>query len=63
MEVTEVMKQIRVNICNLQEVNGYKHLVFCIDYFSKWSEVKRLKISLLNLCCFSCMKSSKDMAA
>ena len=42
----EVMKPIRVNICNLQEVNGYKHLVFCIDYFSKWSEVKLLKDKL-----------------
>ena len=46
MEVMEVMKPIRVNICNLQEVNGYKHLVFCIDYFSKWSEAKLLKDKL-----------------
>ena len=33
----EVMKQIGIDICNLPEVDGYKHLVVCIDYFSKWS--------------------------
>ena len=46
MEVMEVMKQIRVSICNLQEINGYKHLIFCIDYFSKWFEAKLLKDKL-----------------
>ena len=29
--VMEVMKQIGVDICNLQEVNGYKHLVVYLD--------------------------------
>ena len=37
---TAVMKQIGIDICNLPEVDGYKHLVVCIDYFSKWSEAK-----------------------
>ena len=40
---SEVMKQIGTDICNLPEVDGYKHLVVCLDY-SKWSEVKHLKI-------------------
>ena len=42
----EVMKQIGIDICNLPEVDGFKHLVVCIDYFSKWSEVKPLKDKL-----------------
>ena len=32
----EVMKQIGIAICNLPEVDGFQHLVVCIDY---WSEV------------------------
>lgn len=43
---SEVMKQIGIDICNLPEVDGYKHLVVCIDYFSKWSEAKPLKDKL-----------------
>ena len=37
------MHQIGVDICNLPEVDGFKHLVVCIDYFSKWSEAKPIK--------------------
>ena len=40
---TEVMKQIGIDICNLPEVDGYKHLIVCIDYFSKSSEAKPVK--------------------
>jgi len=40
---SEVMKQIGIDICNLPEVDGFKHLVLCIDYFSKWSKAKPLK--------------------
>ena len=43
---SEVMKQIGIDICNLPEVDGYKHLVVCIDYFSKWSEAKPIKDKL-----------------
>ena len=39
----EVMKQIGFDMCNLPEVNGYKHVIICIDYFSKWSEAKTVK--------------------
>ena len=35
-----VMKQIGVDLCSLPEVDGFRHLVVCIDYFSKWSEAK-----------------------
>ena len=35
-----------MDICNLPEVNGYKHLVVFIDYFSKQSEAKPLKDKL-----------------
>ena len=40
---TALMNQICVDICNLPEVDGYYCLVVCIDYFSKWFEVKPLK--------------------
>ena len=38
-----VMKQVGVDICNLPEVNGYRHVIVLIDYFSKWSEAKPTK--------------------
>ena len=37
------MKQVGVALCNLPEVNGYKYLIVCIDYFTKWSEAKPIK--------------------
>ena len=40
---TDVMKQIGIDICKLPEVDGYRHLNVCIDYFSKWSEAKATK--------------------
>ena len=40
---SQVMAQIGVDICNLPEVDEFKHLIVCIDYFSKWSEAKPLK--------------------
>ena len=43
---SEVLEQIGVDICNLPEVNEYKPLALCIDYFSKWSEAKPLKDKL-----------------
>ena len=43
---SKVMKQIGIDICNLPDVDGNKHLVVCIDYFSKWSEAKPLKDKL-----------------
>ena len=39
----EVMKQIDIDLCTLPEVDGFKHLIVCIDYFSKWSEAKAVK--------------------
>ena len=39
----EVMKQIGIDLCTLPEVDGFKHLIVCIDYFSKWSEAKAVK--------------------
>ena len=40
---SEVMKQIGIDLCTLPEVDGFKHLIVCIDYFSKWSEAKAVK--------------------
>ena len=40
---TEVIQQIGIDICSVPEVDGFKHLVVCIDYFSKWSEAKPIK--------------------
>ena len=31
----EVMKQIGIDLCTLPEVDGFRHLKVCIDYFSK----------------------------
>ena len=42
----EVMAQIGMDICNLPEINGYKQLVVCVDFFPKWSETKPLKDKL-----------------
>ena len=41
----EVMKQIGIDLCTLPEVDGFKHLIVCIDYFSKWSEAKAVTSS------------------
>ena len=40
---TKVMQQVGVDLCNLPEVNGYKHLIVLTDYFSKWFEAKPVK--------------------
>ena len=49
----QVMAQIGVDICNLPDVDGFKHLVVCIDYFSRWSEAKPLKDkSATSVACF-----------
>ena len=37
------MQQIGVDLCNLPEVDGYKRLVVCIDYFTKWSKAKPMR--------------------
>ena len=37
------MKQIDIDLSTLPEVDGVKHLIVCIDYFSKWSEAKAVK--------------------
>ena len=29
--------------CNLSEVEGYRHLAVCINYFSKWTGAKPIK--------------------
>ena len=39
----EVMKQIGIDLCTLPEVDGFKHVIVCIDYFSKWSEARAVK--------------------
>ena len=37
------MKQVGIDLCNLPEINGYKHIIALIDYFSKWLEAKVVK--------------------
>lgn len=39
----DVMKQVGIDLCQLPEVDGYKYLIVCVDYFSKWSEAEPLK--------------------
>ena len=36
----EGMQQIGFDLCNLLKVDGFKHLIICIDCFSKWSEAE-----------------------
>ena len=40
---SSVMKQVGVDICNLPKVNGYRHVIVLIDYFSKCPEAKPTK--------------------
>ena len=40
------MKQVGVDICNLPKVDGHRHVIVVIDYFSKWSGVKPSKDKL-----------------
>lgn len=37
---SSVMKQVEIDICNLPEVDGYRHVVVLIDFFHKWSDTK-----------------------
>ena len=37
------MKQIGIGLCTLPEVDGLKHLIVRIYYFSIWSEAKTVK--------------------
>ena len=62
---TEVIQQIGIDICSLPKVDGFKHLVVCIDYFSKWSEAKLIKDKSASIiaqllydiiCWYGCMK-------
>ena len=38
--LNEAIQQIRINVCSLSEIDGFKYLIVCIDYFFKWSEPK-----------------------
>lgn len=40
---SEVMKEIGADLCNLPEIDGFKHLIVCIYCFSKWLEAKAIK--------------------
>ena len=40
---SSVMKQVGVDICNLPEIDEYRHVIVLIDYSSKWSEAKPTK--------------------
>ena len=40
---SSVMRQVGVDICNLPEVDGYRHIIALTDYFSKWLEAKPTK--------------------
>ena len=38
--LSEMMKQIGVDICCSPSMDEFEYLIVCIDYFSKWSEAK-----------------------
>ena len=58
---SEVMKQIGVDPCNLFEVDSFKPLIVCIDYISKWLEVKAIKDKSMATVASFFMKSFADM--
>ena len=37
------MKRIRIDTYNLPKVDGFKHLILCVDFFSKWLKAKATK--------------------
>ena len=53
----EAMKLIWVDLFNLPGVDGFKNLIICIDYFSKWWKQRLLKINLSQLLQVFYMKS------
>ena len=40
--LSEMMKQIGVDICCSPSMDEFEYLIVCIDYFSKWSEAKSI---------------------
>ena len=34
--LNEIMFKIGIDLCNLPEIDEFKHLIYCTDYFSKW---------------------------
>ena len=58
----QVMKQIGIDLCTLPEVDAFKHLIVCIDYFSKWSEAKAAKDKVHPQLQSFCTKLFVDMA-
>ena len=59
------MQQIGIDIRSFPEIDGFQHLVVCIGYFSKWSEVKPIKDKSAStisqflfevICQYGCMK-------
>ena len=38
-----VMKQVGLDLCSHHEVDGYRHIIICSDYFTKLSEVKLIR--------------------
>ena len=37
---SDLMKQVDLCLCSLLELDGYHHLLVCINYFTKWLEAK-----------------------
>ena len=48
-----------MDLCNLAQIDDFKHLIVCIDYFSKWSEAKTTAASFLYeiICRHGCIKT------
>ena len=44
---SHVMKLVGLDLSSLHKVDGYRHLIVCIDYFTKWSETKPIEIRQL----------------
>ena len=38
------MQQIGIDICSLPEVDGFKHLLVCMDYFNILPEAKPISL-------------------
>ena len=59
---TEIMQQTGIDICSFPKADNLKHLVVCINYFSKWSKpIKDKRTSTITqflyeiICRYGCM--------
>ena len=38
-----IIKQVHLDLCSLPKVNGYRHIMVCNGFFTKWSQTKPVR--------------------